>query len=188
MTAVRLAAIDATGLSLDALVVGLTGGKRDAKIDIPASSGLGAAERRRILDALRTLAVKPKTGEAIKLPGVAGVEAPLIVCVPIGATADEITPELLRRAAGAGTMSLNGIERVGIAMPGDTPAEVAATAQGAMLGSYRFESFRGAGTPTRFAAPKLSPSSPEHIGTGTCVRQFGRPKSWRRRSVALATS
>ena len=40
MTAVRLAAIDATGLSLDALVVGLTGGKRDAKIDIPASSGL----------------------------------------------------------------------------------------------------------------------------------------------------
>ena len=45
--------------------------------------------------------MKPKTGEAIKLPGVAGVEAPLIVCVPIGATADEITPELLRRAAGA---------------------------------------------------------------------------------------
>ena len=154
MTAVRLAAIDATGLSLDALVVGLTGGKRETKVEIPPSSGLGTGERKRILDALRKLGVKPKVGEVIKLPGINGIEAPLIVCVPIGAPVEEVTPELLRRAAGAATMSINGVERVGIAMPCTNPAEVAATAQGAVLGSYRFENFRGAGTPTPVRGPK----------------------------------
>jgi leucyl aminopeptidase len=153
VTAVRLAAIDATGLSLDALVVGLTGGKRETKVEIPPSSGLGTGERKRILDALRKLGVKPKVGEVIKLPGINGIEAPLIVCVPIGAPVEEVTPELLRRAAGAATMSINGVERVGIAMP-CTIRRVAATAQGAVLGSYRFENFR-VRVPTPVRGPKI---------------------------------
>ena len=153
VTAVRLAAIDAAGLSLDALVVGLSG-KRDGKPEIPATSGLAAGERKRILEALTKIGAKPKPGEAVKIPSVAGIGAPLIVCVAIGAAADDATPEQLRRAAGTGTMAVNDVERVAVLMPGKAPAEVAATAQGALLGAYRFESFRGTGTPTPARGPK----------------------------------
>ncbi len=154
MTSVRLAAIDATGLALDAIVVGLTAGKRDAKPEIPAGSGLGVGERKRILEAVNRVSSKPKPGEAIKIPGVHGLDAPLIVCVLIGTGSDEITPEHLRRAAGSGTMSLTDVDRIGIVMPGDSPSDVAATAQGALLGSYRFEAFRGTGTPRLARGPK----------------------------------
>ncbi len=154
MTAVRLAALDAAGLALDALVVGMTAGKRDGKAEIPTSSGLGVGERKRIIEAVGKVGSKSTPGRAVKIPGVTGIDAPLIVCVPIGVGVEAITPELLRKAAGTGTMSVDGAEKVGVVMPGDTPAEVAATAQGAVLGSYRFEAFRGTGTPELARGPK----------------------------------
>lgn len=146
VTSVRLAAIDATGLALDAIVVGLTTGKRDGTGEIPVSSGLGAGERKRILEAVGKVSPKIKAGDVIKIPGVNGVDASLIVAVAIGVGAEALTPELLRQAAGAGTMCLADVDRIGVVMPGNSPADVAATAQGAILGSYRFESFRGTGT------------------------------------------
>lgn len=154
MTSVRLAALDAPGLALDAVVVGLTAGKRDGKPELPASSGLGVGERKRLLDAVGKVAPKARAGDVIKIPGVPGIDASLVVAVVIGADVDELTPEHLRRAAGAGTMSISDLDRVGVIMPGSTPADVAAAAQGAALGAYRFESFRGTGTPRPSRGPK----------------------------------
>lgn len=154
MTAVRLAAVQPAGIPLDALVVGLTSGKRDSKLEIAASTGLGHSERRQIINALGRVGAKPKVGECVKLPGVNGVSAPLIICVPIGATVEEMTDEDLRRAAGVGLMNSINVDRVGVIFPGASPAQVAATAQGALLGSYRFESFRGAGTTNPNRSPK----------------------------------
>ena len=51
-------------------------------------------------------------------------------------------------------MSISDLDRVGVIMPGSTPADVAAAAQGAALGAYRFESFRGTGTPRPSRGPK----------------------------------
>lgn len=154
MTAVRLAAVQPAGIPLDALVVGLTNGKRDGKPEIAASSGLGHSERRQILNSLGRIGAKPKVGDAVKIPGVNGVGAPLIICVAIGATVEEMTDEDLRRAAGVGLMNSVNADRVGVIMPGTSPAQVAAIAQGALLGAYRFETFRGAGTTTPNKSPR----------------------------------
>lgn len=111
-------------------------------------------ERKRLLDAVGKVAPKARAGDVIKIPGVPGIDASLVVAVVIGADVDELTPEHLRRAAGAGTMSISDLDRVGVIMPGSTPADVAAAAQGAALGAYRFESFRGTGTPRPSRGPK----------------------------------
>ena len=111
-------------------------------------------ERKRLLDAVGKVAPKARAGDVIKIPGVPGIDASLVVAVVIGADVDELTPEHLRRAAGAGTMSISDLDRVGVIMPGSTPADVAAAAQGAALGADRGESFRGTGTPRPSRGPK----------------------------------
>ena len=146
MTTLKLVAVSPASLPLDVLIVGLTSAKRDGRLDINASTGLGHGERKRILDALDRVQASKKIGSTTRIPGVTGIAAPLIVCVAIGASAEEMTPEQLRRAAGSGVMSTDNVERIGVVMPGSSPAQVAATAQGALLGSYRFETFRGSGT------------------------------------------
>ena len=152
MIAVRLARLDPAALNVDALVVGITGitgnSRRDAKIDIPPSSGLLAPERRRILDAVARLGATGKAEELTKLPGLPGISAPMILVVGIGAATSEVTPEQLRRATGAAVLSLKSAKKVGVAMPAVSPAAIAAVAQGALLGAYRFETYRGTGTPT----------------------------------------
>lgn len=154
MTSVRLAPLDATGLAVDAIVIGTLVGKRDNRPEIPASIELATGERRRILDAVRKVGAKAKPGDAVKIPGISGLEAPLLVIVPIAVSGDDITPELLRRAAGVGVAAVPDAERVGVLLPAHTPAEVAAAAQGGILGAYRFESFRGVGTPSASKSPK----------------------------------
>ena len=146
MTSIRLTAVQPATLPLDALIIGLTRAKRDDRLDIAANTGLGHAERKRILDSLTKVSASTKTGDITRIPSVTGIGAPVIICVPIGVRAEEITPEDLRRAAGAGTLNADDFERVGVVMPTTNPADVAAAAQGALLGSYRFEDFRGTGT------------------------------------------
>ena len=45
---------------------------------------------------------------------------------------------MLRRAAGAATRSLSGVDKVGLALPAAGVASVAAVAEGAALGTYRY--------------------------------------------------
>lgn len=155
MTSVRLAHLDATGLTLDALVVGLTLTKRDGNPEVPTSSGLGLAERKKIIEAVSKVSPKFRVGEVVRIPGVSGIDAPLIMCVPVGTSGEVLSPENLRQAAGSGTISAAGVDRIGIVMPATSPAEIAAVAQGALLGCYRFEAFRGAGTPRVARGPKV---------------------------------
>lgn len=146
MTTVRLAPVEPKSSGFDTLIVGVTTSKRESKLEIVASTGLGHAERKRILDGLARVGAKPKAGSVVKLPGVTGIDTPLLICVVIGATEEEAIIEQIRQASGAGTMATDGSAKVALVMPGNTPADVAAAAQGAVLGSYRFESFRGVGT------------------------------------------
>ena len=143
----RLVATKASTTKADALIVGVTReGLREIRIEIPASTGLSTAERRRITESLTHLGATGKADEVHRLPAVTGFASPLIVCVGLGTSGADITAEALRRATGAGTMALGSIEKVAVAMPATTPTNTAAVAQGATLGSYRFEAFRGTGT------------------------------------------
>ncbi|NQU36856.1 MAG: leucyl aminopeptidase [Actinobacteria bacterium] len=153
MTAVRLAALEAKGSGFDALIVGVSTNKRESKLEIAASTGLGHAERKRIVAGLLQVGATPKAGAVTKLPAVTGIDAQLLICVVIGATEEEATLEQIRQAAGAGTLATNSAAKIAVVMPGNSPAEVAAAAQGALLGAYRFESFRGVGTKKPAKAP-----------------------------------
>jgi len=147
VTDVRLTAASAAGPNVDALVIGIGADPHDgSKIDIPASGELRPATRRRILQALERLGAKGTAEEVTRLPGIEGLSAPLVIAVGIGTSTELFTPEQLRRAAGAATLSLTRSKRVGIIMPATTPASIAAIAQGALLGSYRFTAFKGIGT------------------------------------------
>ncbi len=154
MTKVRLIAAEPNEANLDCLVIAVTNGKREGSLEIPASSGLSHGERKRILAALARLGAKPIAGAVHKLPGVNGLDVPVLVCVCVGATAEQATHEQWRQAAGAGTRSCTDAERIGIVMPGNSPADVASVAAGALLGAYRFESFKGSGTPNRSTPAK----------------------------------
>ena len=49
---------------------------------------------------------------------------------------------MLRRATGAAARALAGTAKVGLALPAETPEEVAAVSEGALLGAYAFRSYR----------------------------------------------
>ena len=55
---------------------------------------------------------------------------------------EETSAESLRRAAGAATRALKGIEQIDVALPAESPEAVAAIAEGLALGAYRFDRFR----------------------------------------------
>lgn len=155
MSTVRLAAAKPAGLNAEALIVpvGVSAG-RERKLTIPPSTGLSPAQRRRIIDALLLVSAKATAGEVTKVPGVEGISAPLVVAVGLGVEAAAASDEQLRRAAGAAMLALGDVKKVAIATSAVTPTAIAAVAQGALLGSYRFEQFRGSGTPTRASGPQ----------------------------------
>ncbi|MGB2738390.1 MAG: leucyl aminopeptidase [Candidatus Nanopelagicales bacterium] len=155
MSTVRLAPAKPAGLNADALVVSIAlGGGREHKMIIPAATGLSPAQRRKLLDALTLVSAKAVAGEVTKVPGIEGISAPLVVAVGLGVTEAAVTDEDLRRAAGVAMLALGDIKKVAIATSAVTPSAVAAIAQGALLGTYRFEQFRGSGTAVRVRGPR----------------------------------
>jgi len=66
------------------------------------------------------------------------------VLTGLGAKADRYGAETLRRAAGAATRELAGVEAVALALPADDVAALAAVAEGALLGAYSFTRYRDA--------------------------------------------
>jgi leucyl aminopeptidase len=69
------------------------------------------------------------------------------------AATDDLSAEALRQAAGAATSTLTGRRHVALVSPSDEPDTIAAIAQGAALGAYRFTAYRTE-TPSTKAAPE----------------------------------
>jgi leucyl aminopeptidase len=166
---VRLAAGDPAGMSADVLVVGINRDRRDAKLTISPDTG-------RLIEAITKLEATGKADEVTRLPGFDGFAAPVILCVGLGAAATDVSSEDLRRAAGAALFAVSNGPRVVVAMPGQTPAAVAAAAQGAQLGAYRYDRFRGTGTTETHKAPNritIAITNPHDRHVREAVRQAG---------------
>ncbi|HET7475816.1 MAG TPA: leucyl aminopeptidase [Dermatophilaceae bacterium] len=107
--------------------------------------------------AMDTLQLKGSAEEVVRLPGVPGVAASLVVLTGLGRVSDAaypsaVTPEQLRRAAGAAARNLAGTDSVAFAVGGLDPARVSAVAEGALLGAYTFTRHRS--TPPDKATPQ----------------------------------
>jgi leucyl aminopeptidase len=95
-------------------------------------------------DALRALHATGRAGEVLRIPTVGHAEVPLVVATGLGpATADApAQAEATRRAVGAAVRGLAGTARIAISIGPDDPATIAAIAEGAVLGAYRFDTYR----------------------------------------------
>ena len=118
-------------VSADALVVGLAKGAKG--LEIVSTLKLDEKE---ILQSLNDLGATGKADEVIKLPGTA---TKVILFTGLGKVAKEYSSETIRRAAGIAAQSLHGHTSAIFAIDNDARA----MAEGAALGSYSFNDFRG---------------------------------------------
>jgi leucyl aminopeptidase len=121
------------------LVVGLSfeDGKKPSLI---IESGDLVLDTKPLLEILRTMGASGKADEVIKVP-LAGFD--LLVFTGLGKVSRKYPHEVLRRAAGAATRSLAGNESIAYSLPTHDIQSVRALAEGAALGSYNFETFKG---------------------------------------------
>jgi len=103
-------------------------------------SGNLALDVRTLLSQLNELGATGKFDEIIKFPG---TKTKLIVFTGLGQTQKEYPHETLRRAAGAASRALAGSAEATFALPTPTIEALSAIAEGAALGAYAFDEFRG---------------------------------------------
>ena len=128
----------------DVLVIGFskTPKSSQGKPQFKLYSGDLKVDEAPLLEALNDLGASGGADEVIKLPGRA---SKLIVLSGLGASkaSDRFPHEALRRAAGAAARNLAGHSSATFALPHSSLEEFSAIAEGAMLGAYAFDEFRG---------------------------------------------
>ncbi|MDQ1626721.1 MAG: leucyl aminopeptidase [Actinomycetota bacterium] len=146
MSTVSLSNAKPAGLKVEALVIGVTNGPKGLVL-APGAEDVDKAFKGRLVATVQALGGTGKKNEVVKLPSLGATGAPVVVAVGLGpapqskgeATYDE---ETLRRAAGTAARALAGSARVGLALPASTVGEIAAVAEGALLGAYAYRSYR----------------------------------------------
>jgi leucyl aminopeptidase len=144
----RIATSAAREVSADAIVIAVRQGVDGLELaagaaDVDAALGGG------LLGPLTALGATGKAEEVTRTVSDSRLAAPLIVAVGMGKAADRepgsADAEVLRRCAGAAVRSLSSqaIRTVALALPAGDAASAAATALGALLGSYSFGRYRG---------------------------------------------
>ena len=156
MRPLKLSDANPAELAEDVLVVGVTSKGSTERLFVPDDKNLTRTIRRAIESSLTMVGASAKPESLTRIPPVAGVSVEMILAVGLGDPSEkDFGPENLRRAAGRATLDIASGAQVVISLPANTPSDVAAIAQGALLGAYRFEDFRGTGT----SSPKKAPRS-----------------------------
>jgi leucyl aminopeptidase len=156
VSTVSLTSSKPAGLKVDALVVGVAKDP-DAKgghgITLaPGSEEVDKAFKGRLAATLAALGATGKADEVTKVASLGAVSAPVVAAVGLGEAPKgsgrragaTYAHEVLRRAAGAAARALAGTADVGLALPAADETEVAAVAEGALLGAYTYTRYRTA--------------------------------------------
>ncbi|MFG2781617.1 leucyl aminopeptidase [Streptomyces prunicolor] len=155
MTALTLSTAAAPGLRADAIVIGVgKGGK--GPVVAPGADAVDKAYDGRLAGVLETLGASGAEGEITKLPAPAGFKAPLVLAVGLGAEpeeGEEYGAEALRRAAGVAARALTGAKKAAFALPLADAADAGAIAEGALLGAYSFDAYKGGAKDAKGKAP-----------------------------------
>jgi leucyl aminopeptidase len=155
VTALTLSTAAAPGLRADAIVIGVgKGGK--GPVVAPGADAVDKAYDGRLAGVLETLGASGAEGEITKLPAPAGFKAPLVLAVGLGAEPEEGEPygaEALRRAAGAAARALTGAKKAAFALPLADAADAGVIAEGALLGAYSFDAYKGGAKDAKGKAP-----------------------------------
>lgn len=133
----------------DVLVVGLA--SKSGKGALQIESGDLALDTKSLTQALTDIGATGKADEVIKIPG---TTTRLIVFTGLGKATSSYSNETLRRAAGAAARSLAGNTAATFSLPAKNVPALRAVAEGAGLGSYLFDQFRGSTKSTQKAPLK----------------------------------
>ncbi|MFJ5288810.1 leucyl aminopeptidase [Streptomyces sp. NPDC088348] len=151
MTALTLSTAGAATLRADAVVVGVAKGAKGPVV-APGAEAVDKAFGGKLAAVLETLGATGAEGEATKVPAPAGLKAPVVLAVGLGAVPDktdagdagdgEYAEETLRRAAGVAARVLAGVKKAAFALPVTAAEDVQAIGEGALLGAYAFTAFQ----------------------------------------------
>lgn len=137
-----LTAANPTRQTADALVVAVATSPDGPRV--VGADWLPTESTRQIADLAGVLGITGAADEVRRLPAVGRLSAKAIVLTGVGALDAGATPdaETLRRAAGAALRELGGTRSVAVALPAEDVAQVAAVAEGALLGAYAYTRYR----------------------------------------------
>ncbi|MFG2457462.1 leucyl aminopeptidase [Streptomyces sp. NPDC048523] len=144
MTALTLSTSAAPGLRADAIVIGVAKGVKGPVV-APGAESVDKAYDGRLAGVLETLGASGAEGEVTKLPSPAGLKAPLVVAVGLGAEPEKdssFAAETLRKAAGVAARTLTGAKKAAFALPLADAADLGAVAEGVLLGAYSFDAYK----------------------------------------------
>jgi leucyl aminopeptidase len=130
-------------------------------------------DEKQILKSLSEIGATGARDEILKLTGIG---QKLIVTTGLGKYAENYQPETLRAAAGAAARALAGSKKATFSLPHRDSLGFTAIAEGALLGAYAFDKFRG-----NSKAERKAPLSNLEIHS-----RFGRDKSILRRSEIIS--
>ena len=122
----------------EAVVVGVLKGAKGPELAAGAED-VTSAFGRRLRPLLATLGVTGKAGEVVRVPAGDALATSLLVLVGLGT---DVTPDAVRRAAGAAARAVPNATSVALALPADSPELVRAVTEGHVLGGYTFTSYR----------------------------------------------
>jgi leucyl aminopeptidase len=134
-------------LDADAVVIGLVGAESDGPPRLaPGAEEVDAAFDGQLAELLAVAGATGKADEVVKLPTRGTLRAPLLVAVGLGKQqpqGDGLRPEQVRRASGAAARALAGTDH---AVSTLGRIDLAAAAEGSLLGAYAFTTYRTNGS------------------------------------------
>jgi leucyl aminopeptidase len=160
VTALTLKPAGASTPRVDVVVVGVAKGAKGLVV-APGAEAVDAAFDGKLATVLESLGASGSEGEVTKLPAPAGFKTPVVLVVGLGAAPakdETYGTEPLRRAAGAAARALAGTKKAAFALPLEAADDVAAVAEGALLGAYAFTVYLGGEKKTKNGSgngPKL---------------------------------
>jgi leucyl aminopeptidase len=144
LTTVTVSDRPAHELKADVLVLGTV--DTDGSATLASGHGLPRGAATHVAAQLSSLHASGAAEEVVTLAAVPGVAPSRVVLVGLGkgtARTSSFEHEVLRRAAGAAVRSLKKARKVVVALPATGTESVAAVAEGAALGAYRYAGVRG---------------------------------------------
>ena len=172
MTTVTVSDRPAHELKADALVLGSVDSNGAT---LAGGHGLPRGAANHVAAQLSALHASGKAEEVVTLAAVPGVAAQRVVVVGLGAGSARTTSfdhEVLRRSAGAAVRSLKKARKVVVALPTPGVESVAAVAEGAALGAYRYAAPKGGAK-----GAKGAPADTEVVTAVTVVTAEARNKA-----------
>jgi leucyl aminopeptidase len=138
---------DPSSLDCDALVVGAFAEDGSFELGDPATQ-IDTAMSGKLSEYLTGAGFKAGVGEVAAIPAADGVSARAVAVVGLGDRA-RVDLAVLRRAAGAAVRRLSERATLGIALHDGTDAGEGAVAEGILLGSYRFNTYKSEAKPPK---------------------------------------